>query len=547
MKHNRPAYRALFIPGLIIGLACLLGPAICLYPLDDEPPIRGDSAMADRYALWAKSAIDQGLWKEALAGLERATDFADVSSDIGYLLALARSHEGKSRSAVLEALNMALAADHWVLFKSEEARLLKIDRLIALKFYNEALLELSWVSKGPKEAELTLKTLAASNPIEFRRYAKDALDLYPREGAVVWIILRFFKAENKAGKNPGSDDLALIETIIRRLPLLVEEDAELAWMAAPFMRDTEEARRLVRAYRASRPPLPESIPAALRLGIIDELNAVQELFSFASRSSSDSSTLDISLIGEVWELLRRELARLLLSRSLSQYSGVLIEDADGDGIPETYAEYNQGLLWLSKYDPVQDGIPSLEVFFEGAFPRRAFVLIPPESTDAALSTRKEAAIEWERYPAILRVELDGAVFIPRPLELNYSPVLFTDLWNSGVLFPRRDPLNPPLTRRVLVSQSLRVERPSLEFSGGREIVELNQGIPVRAREYVGDLMVSETEFLRGRPQLQRLDLDFDGKAETVRRFKRSYGPAELEELWDYEREYEYDVEVDEWE
>jgi len=107
-------------------------------------------------------------------------------------------------------------------------------------------------------------------------------------------------------------------------------------------------------------------------------------------------------------------------------------------------------------------------------------------------------------------------------------------------------LTPPLTRRVLVSQSLRVERPSLEFPGGIEIVELNQGIPVRAREYVGNLMVSETDFLRGRPQQQRVDLDFDGKMDTVRFFKKEYRQMELEELWDFDRIYDRVVTVDNW-
>jgi hypothetical protein len=177
------------------------------------------------------------------------------------------------------------------------------------------------------------------------------------------------------------------------------------------------------------------------------------------------------------------------------------------------------------------------------------VLLPPESSAALLldvigpPSRKQAELRWERYPAVLEVKLDGARYIPRPLDMRFTPVLFPQLCGSGVLFPRRDPLCPPLTRRVLVSQSLRVERPSLEFNGAIELVELNQGIPVRAREYAGDLIVSETEFLRGRPQLQRVDLDFDGRMETVRFFKREYRPVELEELWDYDRNYDRVVSV----
>ena len=487
--------------GIFVVIGAMLYPAY-LHSSDfsDEP--RGNAAMAERYALRAKSAIDEGLWREALAGLERASDFADVSSDISYLLALARSHENRPRLEVLEALERALQADRWNLYQSEAARLFKAEQLIAIRAYSEALIELSRVSKSPREAELTLKALSASRPVEFRAYMKEALDRHPRESGPVRVFLSFVKNEDAKGRNPTGDDLEILELIIRRLPVLLGDDPELAWITAPFMRDTAEARRLVAAYRAANVPLPASLPAALNLGVIGEEAALEELFRAGQYAGGLS--LDIALLEEVWALLRREEARELFRRNLSVYSGVITEDEDRDGIPETYAEYHEGMLTLSYYDTTQDGVPELIVYFEAGLATRALALMPPESRESsaswetavsreiALSLRKEAAIWWERYPAILEVELDGASFIPRPLDFHFSPVKFFEFWGSGVFFPQLDDLSPPLTLRVLVSQSLRVERPSLEFRGGIEVVELNQGIPVRAREYVGGLMVSET-------------------------------------------------------
>jgi hypothetical protein len=202
------------------------------------------------------------------------------------------------------------------------------------------------------------------------------------------------------------------------------------------------------------------------------------------------------------------------------------------------------MIVVSAYDINQDGIQDLVVLYEAGVPRQGQVLVPPER--AGMPSKKLASIQWERYPSVLEAEFDGVRYIPRPLEFYFSPIRFVELWGSGVLFPQWDSLNPPLTRRTLVSQSFRVERPSLEFSGGREVVELSQGIPVRAREYVGELMVSETEFNRGRPQLQRVDLNFDGNMDTVRFFRRNYRPVELEDLWDYDRDYERVVSVDDW-
>ena len=534
MKHSWRLF--LLLPLLIVLGSIIRPPEIHALTFPDDE--RGNSAMAERYALWSKNLIDDGYWAEALAALERASDFADVSSDISCLLALARSHENKPRGAVLEALEISLAVDSWKICSPEDARLLKAENLIALRAYSEALEELSRVSLSIREAELRLKALVTYRPMEFRRYMADTLDRYPRETGPARVFFNYLKTEDAAARNAGADDLQILDLLIRRLPVLLLKDAELAWMAAPFMRDISEARRLVSAYRAVNDPQPASLPAAMKLGVMDDESAIEELFD------ASNTRLDIDLLGEVWELLRREEERGVFRRNLSAFSGVIIEDADRDGIFENYAEYSRGMLALSSYDPSQSGVPDLVIDFEAGVPRQALYLLPPESSEVP-PPRKEAKLLWERYPAMEEVEMEGARYIPRPLDFHFSPVKFTELWGSGVLFPGRDPLNPPLTRRVLVSQSLRVERPSLEFKGALEVVELNQGIPVRAREYIGELMISETEFLRGRPQLQRVDLDFDGRMETFRHFRRSFAQAELDELWDYDRDIDYVIENEE--
>ena len=507
---------------------------------------RGDAAMALRYAQWARNAIEQDRWSEALVALERATDFAGVSSDISYLLALARFHEGRGRGSALEALDIALAVDRWVMYTPEEARLFKIENLIGMRSNHEALLELSRVGSSPREAELTLKALI-SRPMEFRRAMTETLARHPRATGPVRIFFRFLSNIDAAGRNPEQSDLELLELIIRRLPFLLDDDPELAWKAAPFMRDTEEARRLVLAYRAVQTPVPASIPVALNMGIIDDETALEEMFATAFITGF----LDFALLDEVWGLLRHEGARAIFRRNLSTFTGVITEDADRDGIPETFVRYYRGMLRQSSYDHLQGGFPNLEVFFEAGTPLFAQVLLPPDAARgfdtiegpivplfANRALRQMATLRWERYPSVLEVEADQVRYIPRLLEFNFSPILFVDLWGSGVLFPRRDPLSPPLTRRVLVMQSYRIQRPSLEFRGGIEVVELSQGIPIRAREFVGDLMVSETDFIRGRPQLQRLDLNFDGRMDTFRWFRRPYRPIDLEDLWDFDRDFE---------
>ncbi|MCL2006852.1 MAG: hypothetical protein FWG77_02085 [Treponema sp.] len=492
-----------------------------------SPSIYSDDAeVAERYALWALDMINRDLWSEAHAGLERAFDFADVSSDISYLLAITRSNRSLGRETVLEALEYALQVDSWTIFRSEDARLLKAEYLIDLMEYHWALAELSLIEESLRKAELTLRALSKSRPIEFRNYLERTLDLYPREPWPVRIFFNHINYRVSVGSNPEPGDIDLIYLIIRRLPVLLPLDPELAWMIAPFISDIDEARQLIMSYRALGYPVPDSIPIALSLGVIDEETALAELFSA-------NAVLDLALIGEVWELLRHDDARAIFERNLSSYSGVIIEDINRDGIPETIVQYAAGIPIVSFYDNAQRGVNDMTIFFEAGIPIRSIVLVLPENLE------REATVYWERYPAVLMTEFGGALYTPRPLDFFFTPIQFTELWNTGVLFPRRDLLAAPLNRRALVFYSLTIERPSEEFRTGIEIVELINGIPIRAREYVGNLMVSETTYVRGRPQSQRVDLDFDGRMETLRYFRQDNRPLDIDELLDLRVEIEH--------
>jgi len=88
-----------------------------------------------------------------------------------------------------------------------------------------------------------------------------------------------------------------------------------------------------------------------------------------------------------------------------------------------------------------------------------------------------------------------------------------------------------LTRRALVSFCVSISRPSVEFDGAVERIFLERGIPLQAEEILNGKQVSFTEFERGIPVIQRIDLDLDGRMETVRRF-RPPGP-DFNETFDY--------------
>jgi hypothetical protein len=507
----------------------------------------GDPAVAERYFIWAEQAAAEGRWPEALSALERAADFAGVSSDLSYLLALARSRTGKSRGAVLEALGRALEANRWGRYSPSRARLLEAEQLIALRNYSGALAVLAQVPDSADAAVLrlaALKMLSAGSagavfetggifpPIaEFRRRMAEAMDRYPRDSRPLRILFNY--AHNR---NPDENDQRLMELALRRLPFVLESDPDLAWMAAPFIRDAEEARRLTAAYRAGGlgpahtenfRPDPASIAAALKLGIIGDEEAAEELFDIPANAEP---VIGKELIIAVSELLRSGQGRDLFAKKLHAFSGIITDDEDRDGYPESRILYRNGTIREYRYDADQDGLVELFISCKaGGEPQWAEQLTAPEQAGLpALPIRDEdrsrALIFWERYPAVLRAELGGSAFIPRPGDFQFAPIRFTELAGSGtfsgLMYPLREPLNPRLTLKTLVSFSLSIRRPSAEFAGAEEWIDLDHGVPLRAVEMLNGRLVSATEFENGKPVVQRVDLDLDGRMETVRRFRR---------------------------
>ncbi|MDR1586791.1 MAG: hypothetical protein LBS57_04980 [Treponema sp.] len=566
---------AMLIPGAsaqVRGAFPGEGPA----PLE-EP---GDAAAADRYLLWAEQAIAEGRRKEALAALERASAFSDVSSDLSYLLAKARRHEGESGGAVLEALGRALEAGRWRRYSAAGARLLEAEELITLRNYSGALATLAGVLDSADAAILRLSALRGlSDTAEFRRLMAEALDRYPRDPRPAKIFFSYAR-----DRIPEQGEQALMDTALRRLPFLLDSDPDLAWMAAPFMRDTEEARRLVSAYRAGglsarALPSPEApaeavkspefrsnpgyIPASLNLGLIDDIEAVEELFSPAPRAGASpaaETSLDKELIIEVSDLLRSAEGRSLFAEKLLTFSGIITGDGDRDGFPETRCVYREGIIRDFYYDADQDRLAELYISFNaGGDPLLAEQVIlpdtgavrdnsPPAGQGLPLKDgdRTKALIFWESYPGVLRAELGGVTYIPRPGGFQFAPIRFIELAASaryaGLLYPQTENQYPRTSRRSLVSSSVVIRRPSAEFKGAVEWIDLDRGVPLRATEILNGRTVSVTEFVNGRRALQRVDLDLDSRMETLRRFRASpdaSDAAAAETPVDYRRIVEY--------
>jgi hypothetical protein len=237
--------------------------------------------------------------------------------------------------------------------------------------------------------------------------------------------------------------------------------------------------------------------------------------------------------------LRSEGGKELFNRNLLAFSGVIVEDGDADGFYESRASYRDGELFSYRYDADQDGLPDLIVIFSGQVPDRAEqVVLPEAAASPALPVRDEdrikAGIVWDRYPAVLSAEMESCFFIPRPMDYFFNPVRLTELCGTGtrggLVYPEIEERYQRISRRSLVSFALQIRRPSAEFKGADEVIDLDRGVPRRAVEILGGRVVSVTEFVQGSPSLQQVDLDLDGRMETLRRFAPQPPPSGEEVL-----------------
>jgi hypothetical protein len=523
-----------FLLIIFLGLFLTVGLSAQSDQFENWPEEQGDPAVAEKYLQWAENAIAEGRWTQARAALERAADFADVLSDISYLLALARSHENEDRRLVLQSLERALGTKRWKYYTEAQARLLQADQLITLRRYSAALNTLAiYKNIAGENADMALLRLAALKgfvnsgtrpdlglvrlpvPVEFRRRMLETLDYYPRDPRPLRILLDYARE-----RDLDKDDIALVEIALRRLPFLLEADPELAWMAAPFINNDAEARRLVSAYRAGSlksradidfKPNPASLIPALNLGLIDDIDAADELFA--------ETILEKEIIINAGDLLRSGEGRDYFVRKLHSFTGAITEDGDADGYAESRAVYRQGNLQEYYCDTDQNGITDLFISFNAGTPQRAELTTLPLQG----SGRTEALILWERYPAVQKAILGNENYLPAPGKFQFAPVNFTELGATdnyaGLLFPQRNLRSPDISRHMLASFSASVQRPSAEFEHGVEQVFLERGIPLRAEVTLNGTLVSVMEFENGHPHIQRLDLDLDGRMETVRRFR----------------------------
>jgi len=552
----------LSIKKFLLILVFMQTAAFCFAQSNDLQRIIDDAEAAHQYIVWIRQALDEGRIGEAIAAIDRALDFSNVNSDISYLAAFIGKIGETSRLAVINHLDTAIEVNRWVYYSENDALVLKAEQLVNMRRYSSALAALDQIREGdisrnaatdilPLSADaamlrlkafrgLAFNSLSATEIAAFQSLTLSAMNRFSRDTrpAVIFLeYLNFFKKQNPRVRfeiPPG--DQQVLDIIIRRLPILVETDPELAWMAASFMRNDADARRYVAGYRAGGflentygfIPDPRSIPLALNLGLITDTQAVEELFN-------DLSLIAFDVLNDTYDMLRSEEGRDEFTRKLLSFTGFIITFDSHNGLLDQSATVSDGVVRKLMIDKNHELNRYLQFNLNAnGIPTSTIVYISGDNT--------QAEVVWERYPFVEQALLLQEFFSFRPADFSYAPLSFIVLGGSrsrpGLSYPvLTNQLD--LSRRTLVSFCASIERPSTEFEDAVESIILENGIPVQAVEiFSGRDILSITEFESGIPVIQYIDLDMDGRMETIRRFHRpgpDYTWPDPDETFDYRR------------
>jgi hypothetical protein len=509
------------------------------YDLKDiEESPRGQAEIAEKYLQWAQTALREGREAEAANALHRALDYADVSSDISYLLAVVENDMPFiSRSEVLFYIDLALETERWKYYSINGAHILKANLLFELMRYEEALRVIPLINESAEKELLCLKVLLQlKQNILFERTAERAMNLYPYNTEIASLVLKY--AHSLDYREGGGD--GLLALVLKRLSVLGEIDGNLYWQAAPFMLDIEEAARQLQAWSASSGAehgevAKAALPVLLNLGVIDEESAAEALFTLPYNEGN--VIIDIDTLMAVFNLLRTRPSRELFISMLSNYTGVICEDTNKDGIYESFCYYRSGLPVYFTNDAKQEKINNMSVEWKAGDIQRAIITVLKEDAEILTAINipffmrpDSMIVDYERYPAVMKIELYKNIYYFRPKDFYYTMILFEKIIpDSEIIFPKINDESSTITLNTLFSFAFLVERPSEETLGAMEHLKLLNGVIVSSREILDGKIISETEFTAGRPLRQNIDLDLDGRMETRRYFRiNEAGESEMD-------------------
>jgi hypothetical protein len=459
-----------------------------------------DAALCASLGSSARDALALGYEAVALELLDEALTFVPSNPDANYLRALLGLSRGESLAVAATRLESALVGGSFLLYRPDDARLLYASILVKTRQPAEALRLIQGLPVGSEVLYVeTLARLALGDDDRASKAVLASLKRYPVDPRplVAWLNAR---------DRPVLDrrDTAVVDAGLAALEKLKEADTSILPALAPFVNSVDDARLLVREFRAMGGTGASATVLALRYGLIMEERAVRELFSAAFSPSSES-------VLQMYRLLSSDSARAAFTAAFLSYSGEIGLDSDRDGLAEASTLYANGqpVRWM--LDENQDGVPEIQVAFMAGIP----------ATLRMRQGRMNLAVRYDQWPFAGELEFSddsgSRVYSAGPSTMALPLVTLTSIPGN--------PGGPYLVERSAMSL------PSEKSAGmhayaihtvdaGSVTMEVYEGEPSRSWWTDAYQRVGYSVYGFGIPVEEHVDGDADGRFESRRVWKR---------------------------
>src|SRR5574344_2377706 len=393
--------------------------AFALGNIKSDNPLQDSARLANRrtalrcLALAKEYAADKD-WNAVTSQAALGLAYDDTIADLWYVYAVADNALGETKAVVLPLVTKALTEGEWVDYNRDGARVLYADILCDTGRFSEVpgILDAKPVIFSADAEYIRAKAYYRMKDEASVGTARTKVDtarkIYPDDTR---FPLLFFKCESPDDDNQTVRKIA--DSFISRISLYTEaapdKDAELEIYAALFAQGETQVRML-KSFSARGLQHPLYAAAALRAGILDEESAFDYFISFADGSIS------YSILEDFIPLIKSEAVKQLENTYFTSYSGVLIDDTDGDGIDNMYCKYSRGRPDTVVYDKNQDGIVDWRIVCDLGVPTHAEV------------TENNLEVSWDPYPSVKEVVFEGEenksvlTFNMVQETLNWTPV-----------------------------------------------------------------------------------------------------------------------------
>lgn len=464
-----------------------------------------DEAISASLVESARSVLSLGYSAEAIGLVEEALSFRPADSDANYLRTLIGASIGEAPALSLARLEQALASGNFRLYRREDARLMYASLLARTRRPEEALRFLQGL---PASAEAlfveTRARLALNDDSGARTAALSSLRRFPSDprSVLAWL-------QNRPRPNQTRADAELVAAAFAAMEALKELDTSILIALAPYAATVDEARLLVREFRALGGQSDRATVLALEYGLINEERAIGEIFS-------GGRPVSVEQLSRLFRALASADGRGRFNSAFASFSGTVFDDATRDGIPESMVLYDNGAPLEWTLDENQDGIAEMNAVF-GAD-------VPVELSLRSGSTR--LVVEYASWPYASRVSYSDADGTRRyslgPAALWLPMIDMVAIGAGGPFFVARNRTPVPAEKAVAAAAHA-VQRSGPDTASVS--AELYQGQATRAwwtdQAGMSGIMVFDMGF----PVQEAIDADGDGRYETRRVWNR--GPMGL--------------------